>query len=287
MQSVVVPKVTVVTQKIITFCNRVISAEDSSNNLIGHLIHYEPQGGWTSSHVTAMSASPVTDTDLLAAYEATQEVYDEHALLLGQEPELDFLGYKGTKASPTYLYSVNENCDADSLSSVSINSDGLIVASQTQRANIKWTKYSGIYSTRFAPDITYSGDSRTVNRDFEILYMASANGLLDCDGTTTNPVYWNCLFGGFQNSNGYWGSIGNQDSVLQVTKDQTSALGKYDSTGMTSVKIDRSSSPMVVTINGETATTSTASSLTVGSRNNTAHAYMQMKANSPLLVLAY
>ena len=257
-QSVVVPKVTVISQKIQDFCTRV-------TNDGGSLI-------WGDA-------------------ETTQEKYDEHTLLLGSEPELDFLGYKGTKSAPTYLYSVNENCDANSLSAVYINDDGLIVASKSKvgqsQANIKWTKYTGPYSTRFAPDITYNGDERTVNRDFTKLYMSAANGFLNADGTVTNAYYYNCLFGGMFNVNGSWRCVGNQDDVLGVfSGSQSTSLGCYDSTGMTSFKIDRSVTPMTAEING-VAATSVSETYDCGSKNFNGYAYMQMKANSPLLVLAY
>lgn len=257
-QSVVVPKVTVISQKIQDFCARVTN--DGGSLIWGDV-------------------------------ETTQEKYDEHTLLLGSEPELDFLGYKGTKSAPTYLYSVNENCDADVLSAVYINDDGLIVASESKvgqsKANIKWTKYTGVYSTRFAPDITYNGDSRTVNRDFKKLYMSAANGFLNADSTVTNANYYNCLFGGIFNTNGLWRRVGNQDGVMGVFNDDNSAsLGCYNSTGMTSFKIDRSVTPMTVEINGAAATSVSATYI-CGSRNKISHAYMQMKENSPMLVLAY
>lgn len=313
-QNVVVPKLTVVSVKIRNFVKRVVDAG-------GHLIFGEPNNfDWatvtsaeweegyddtTDPSNPTFDQSQVTNAYLLAVLEATQEKYDEHQLLLSAEPELDFLGYYGTKASPTKLYSVNSRCDTNSINSVYINSDGLLVASTSKvgqnSTNILWLGTTGgLYSTRFMP---------ASNRDFSRLFIMGQNGLLDYSGTD-NGYLSNTIFEGFPNHYAHIGSVGQQHgifdgeerSVIKVVQDQNSPNIKcIDSTGLNSLLLVRTDGGHTNTsdqnltvqvsayINGSdqaAADYTPVPAFGVGSRTKTGYAYMQMKANSPTLVLA-
>ena len=254
--------VVIVSSKVQVFCDRVL-------NDGGHLIFEDALG--------------------------TQKAYSAHTELLGAEPELDFLGYKGGKLAPTYLYSMNENCDADQLTSVYISDDGLIVASQSQagrgKTNIKWTRYSGDYSTRFAPDITWNQDgTRVVNRDFKRLYLHAKNGFLNFQGETQGTnVYENGILIGFPSRNGYTGIIGGKNDTIFVNTGQKDTIGAYSAlnTRTLFVKMADTGYAIEQVIIDEQAATSLGTTCNCGSYTGVGYAYMQMKENSPMIILAY
>lgn len=254
--------VVIVSSKVQAFCDRVL-------NDGGHLIFEDALG--------------------------TQKAYSAHTELLGTEPELDFLGYKGSKLAPTYLYSMNENCDADQLTSVYISDDGLIVASQSQagkaKTNIKWTRYLGSYSTRFAPDITWNQDgTRVVNRDFKRLYLHAKNGFLNYQGETQGTnVYENGILTGFPSRNGNTGVIGGQNDTIFVNSGQKNTVGAYSALNARTLFVKMADTGYAieqVLIDGQAAT-SLGTTCDCGSFTGVGYAYMQMKENSPMLILAY
>lgn len=323
--SVTVPKITVVTAKIYKFCKRVLEKnieENSTGNY--HLIFGEDANtdwaqltaaelveGYTAAGEgvsESFDLSQVTNAALAAAYEATQEKYDEHTLLLGVEPEVDFLGYKGTRASVSRLYSANSYCDdhldADNINYISINDDGLLVTSNSgsgrSGTNIRWTKFEQIYSKRFSPDSThYDGGEGSQVRDFKKLYIHSENGFINNTNLSSYPDRNNLIISGFPNVFGSWGHMGRQQNNFMIARGVSgSSYGGIfkcvtDDTMKTLVVTIASSSTALesVLINGTEPTDTQKQDATYfdcGAANN-GHGYASvvLKANSPTLILMY
>ena len=295
-RSVTVPKITVITVEIRDFVKRVAEAG-------GHLIFGEPADwsaitaeDWEEGYNDSVSPatfdqSQVTNTDLLEALEATQEKYDEHTLLLGTEPALDFLGYKGSRTSPTGLLSVYPGLDTSGIASVKIDDDGLIYASTSQvgsgHANIKWPQFTSAGEYRMAVKI--NGTLTDFNRFYiyaKPVTPGEEDGFLNTDKGSVY-YYTNGIFQGFPNAPQQQGVIGRTNDVLCLNSAQSTSIKQYSCPYLESLHITRSGSTYITKINGETASALDPTvNLDIGSPSQIARAYMQMKANCPMLVLA-
>lgn len=300
-QTITVPKLTVISVKIRNFVKRVVDAG-------GHLIFGEPSNfdwstvtsaEWAEGYDDTTDPSnptfdqtQVTNADLLAVLEATQEKYDEHTELLGCEPSLDFLGYTGTRDAPTKLMSVDQTLDAGSLSRVIITNDGLISATASitgSSANIIWSQFTGAYGTRMAASI-----NGTLT-DFNSIYLYATpvtpnveDGFINPSKSESNYYYKNGIFEGFINASAQPGCTGRTDGYLSFVAKQSNFYAQYYAPYIESIHVDRSSG-MITTINGSIATALSSEerlAMEVGSVTHVAYAYMQMKANCPMLVLA-
>lgn len=57
----------------------------------------------------------------------TQHAYNEHTSLLGTEPKLDFLAYKGNESAPTKLYSLDSIFDSNNVTGIAISGNKLSI----------------------------------------------------------------------------------------------------------------------------------------------------------------